>query len=95
MILNRNKVNFAGSLPEAISEKFNKLNYKRVEPGNNEDIENVEFWIEGNSRKVKECHIIVKDNKNNEFSCLASFYGNFNIEDLGTLGKFGRSQAAK
>lgn len=95
LILNREKSNLAESLPKIISGKFNKLNYTRVEPKKDKDSDDVEFWIEGDSKKVKECHIIVKDKNDKKFSCLVSFYGNFNVEDLGSLEKFSRKQAEK
>jgi hypothetical protein len=93
LVLNREKSNLGRSLPKIISEKFNKLNYKKIEPKDNSN--NVEFWIEGDGKKVKECHVIVKDDKDNEFSCLVSFYGNFKVEDLDSFEKFSRKQAEK
>jgi hypothetical protein len=95
MILNKGKSNFEGSLSKIISGKFDKMNYKRIEPENDEGNKDVEFWIEGDSKKVKECHIIVNDSNDKKFSCLVSFYGNFNVEDLGSLEKFSRKQADK
>jgi hypothetical protein len=93
LIFNREKSNLGGSLPKTISEKFNKLNYKKVESKEVGDSEDVEFRIEGNSKEVKECHVIVKDSKDKQFSCLVSFYGNFKVEDLERLEKFSRRQA--
>jgi len=95
LVLNRDKNNFKGSFAEIISERFNKMNYTRIKPEKNDDKDDAEFWIEGDSHKVKECHIIVKDHNDKKFSCLVSFYGNFNVEDLGTLGKFSRKQSDK
>jgi hypothetical protein len=93
LVLNREKSNLGASLPRIISEKFNKLNYKKVKPEDSKGNDNCEFWIEGDSKKVKECHVIVKDDKDNQFSCLVSFYGNFKVEDLKSLEKFSRKQA--
>jgi hypothetical protein len=93
LILNREKNNLGGSLTTIISEKFNKLKYRKVEPKDTKDSDDVEFWVEGDSNKVKECHVIVKDSKDNQFSCLVSFYGNFKVEDLDRLEKFSRKQA--
>lgn len=95
LILNREKSNLGGSLPKIISEKFNKLNYRMVEPKDADDSDNVEFWVEGDSKKVKECHVIVTDSKDGQFSCLVSFYGNFKVEDLEKLEKFSRKQGDK
>jgi len=55
----------------------------------------VEFWIEGNSKQVKECHVLVKNSDDHQFSCLVSFYGNFKVEDLKSFEKFSRKQADK
>ena len=93
LILNREKSNLGGSLAKTLSEKFNKLNYRQVEPKDSKDNDDVEFWVEGDSKKIKECHVIIKDNKDNQFSCLVSFYGNFKVEDLDRLEKFSRKQA--
>jgi hypothetical protein len=93
LVLSREKSNLGGSLPKIISEKFNKLNYRKVEPKDEDGSDNVEFWIDGDSKRVKECHVIVKDSKDNQFSCLVSFYGNFKVEDLKSFEKFSRKQA--
>jgi hypothetical protein len=93
LVLNREKNNLGGSLPKIISGKFNKLNYRKLEPNDKGDGDDVEFWVEGDSKKVKECHVIVTDSKDNQFSCLVSFYGNFKVEDLKSLEKFSRKQS--
>ncbi|HZK96306.1 MAG TPA: DUF4252 domain-containing protein [Prolixibacteraceae bacterium] len=93
LFLNREKSNLGVSLPKTIADKFNKLNYKKVEPNDKGDSDDVEFWIEGDSKKVRECHVIVTDSKDNQFSCLVSFYGNFKVEDLEKFEKFSRKQA--
>jgi len=93
LVLNREKSNLGGSLRKTIADKFNKLNYRKVEPKDKGDSDDVEFWIEGDSKKVRECHVIVTDSKDNQFSCLVSFYGNFKVEDLDKLEKFSRKQA--
>ncbi len=94
LVLNREKSKLGGSLPKIISDKFSKMNYSKVEP-KEKDNEDVEFWIEGSSKKVKECHVIVKDSKDNQFSCLVSFYGDFDVKDIDGFEKFSRSQANK
>ncbi|NEW85094.1 MAG: DUF4252 domain-containing protein [Mariniphaga sp.] len=93
LVLNREKSNLGGSLPKIISGKFNKLNYRNVEPKDQDKSDDIEFWIEGDSKRVKECHVIVKDRKDNQLSCLVSFYGNFKVEDLDNFEKFSRKQA--
>ena len=93
LVLNREKSNLGGSLPKTIADKFDKLNYRKVEPKDKSDSDDVEFWIEGDSKKVRECHVIVTDSKDKQFSCLVSFYGNFKVEDLDKLEKFSLKQA--
>jgi hypothetical protein len=93
LILNREKSNLGGSLARTISEKLNRLNYRQVEPKDSKDNDNAEFWVEGDSKKIKECHVIIKDNEDKQFNCLVSFYGNFKVEDLDRLEKFSRKQA--
>ena len=95
LIIDNEKANYKGSLAKTIAEKFDSFNYRKVEPNDSKDSKDVEFWIEGNSNKVKECHVIVKQKSDSSFSCLVSFYGNFKVEDLENLEKFSRSQASK
>ena len=95
LIFNREKSNIPESLSKVIAGKFNNLHYRKVEPKNQGDDDNVEFWIDGDSKKVKECHVIVNEKHDNRFSCLVSFYGNFKVEDLDSFEKFSRKQANK
>ena len=95
LFLNREKNIFKEPFADIISGKLNKMNYKRIKPEKDKDRDDAEFWIEGDSHKVKECHIIVKDHSDKKFSCLVSFYGNFTVEDLGSLEKFSRKQSDK
>ncbi len=95
LLLNREKSDQSEALPKILSEKFNRMNYKKVEPKDQKDEDDAEFWIEGDANRVKECHVIVKDHNDNKFSCLVSFYGNFKVEDLKSLEKFSRKQAEK
>ena len=84
-----------GAINKLFSEKFEKLKYRRIEPSEIKGTDDVEFWIEGNAKIVKECHVIVCSSDNKEFSCLVSFYGNFKVEDLKSFEKFSRKQAEK
>src|SRR5665647_3794319 len=93
LFLNREKSNLGESLPKIMAGKFKKLNYRMVEPKDADGAKDVQFWIEGDSKIVKECHVIVTDSKDGQFSCLVSFYGNFKVEDLERLEKFSRKQA--
>lgn len=95
LIANHEKIQIEGSLYKIVSTKFDHYNYRKVEPKDAKEGENVEFWIEGDSKRVKECHVIVRDSDTKELSCLVSFYGNFKVEDLESFEKFSRKQASK
>ena len=92
---NREKNRIHGSLSQIISDKLNNLDYKQIKPDDNKEDDNVEFWIDGNSKRVKECHVLVKNSDDHQFSCLVSFYGNFKVDDLKSFEKFSRKQADK
>ena len=98
LISNREKTNIAGSLSDIISGKFSKMDYRKIDfenAKNSKDNENVEFWVEGDSKRIKECHVIVTNSDDKQFSCLVSFYGNFKVEDLKSFEKFSRKQSEK
>jgi len=92
---NREKNKNHGSLAQNISERLNNLDYHKIQLNDAKDDDNVEFWIDGNSKRVKECHVLVKNSEDHQFSCLVSFYGNFKVEDLKSFEKFSRNQADK
>ena len=91
---NREKNKNHESLAQSISEKLNNMDYRKIQPNDAKE-DNVEFWIDGNSKRVKECHVLVKNSDDHQFSCLVSFYGNFKVEDLKSFEKFSRKQADK
>jgi len=95
LIADREKTKVEGSLSKIISEKLNKSDYRKIEPSDSKQSGNVEFWIDGDSKKVKECHVIVMDSDDKQFSCLVSFYGDFRVEDLKSFEKFSRKQVHK
>ena len=95
ILSDREKTKDTGALSKIFSGKFDHLNYRKVEPSDSKGSENVEFWIDGDSKKVKECHVIVMDSDNKQFSCLVSFYGDFKVEDLKSFAKFSRKQGGK
>ena len=95
LFANHDKTKNEESLGARISDKFSKMDYRKVEPNKQKGNDNVEFWIEGNSKTVKECHVIVSNEEDKQFSCLVSFYGNFKVEDLKSFEKFSRGQAKK
>jgi Domain of unknown function (DUF4252) len=92
LILNDQKSNEKETLKKTLSEKFDQLNYKEIEFSDNKKGDNVVFRIDEDSERVKECHVILGDKENNQFSCMVSFYGNFKIEDLKSFEKFSRKQ---
>jgi hypothetical protein len=95
LISDREKNKIEGSLSKIISGKFQKMDYKKVEPKNEAENDNIELWIDGDSKRVRECHVIVMNSEDDQFSCLVSFYGNFKVEDLKSFEKFSRKQANK
>ncbi len=95
LFANREKTHDDGSLADVIAAKFSKMDYRKVEPKDSKDDNSAEFWIEGNSKNVKECHVIVRNSDDKQFSCLVSFYGNFKVEDLKSFEKFSRKQSEK
>lgn len=95
LISNQEKQKPDESLSGMISQKLDHLNYRKVKPNERDADEDAEFWIEGDSKRVKECHVIIKNSEDNRFSCLVSFYGNFKVEDLKSFEKFSRKQGDK
>ena len=92
---NREKNKNHGSLAQSSSEKLNNLDYRKIRPDDLKNDDNVEFWIDGNSKRVKECHVLLKNSDDHQFGCLVSFYGNFKVEDLKSFEKFSRKQTDK
>jgi len=98
LFFNRDKSKSEESLFKIISGKLSKMDYRKVDLDDAKDAkdnENAEFWIQGDSKRVKECHVIVMNSEDKQFSCLVSFYGNFKVEDLKSFEKFSRKQAEK
>ena len=95
LLLNREKSNLGSSLSKVLANKFDQLGYRKVEPKDSDKNEDVEFWIDGDSKRINECHVIVRNSEDKQFSCLVSFYGKFKVEDLESLEKFSRKQGKK
>lgn len=95
LISDQDKQKLDESLSGIISQKLDHLNYRKVKPKERDEDDDAEFWIEGDSKRVKECHVIIKNSEDNRFSCLVSFYGNFKVEDLKSFEKFSRKQVGK
>ena len=55
--------------------------YRNVAPAPSEknDLEDMEFWVLGESEAIEECHIIMEDS---EFGILLSFYGEIMEEEF-------------
>lgn len=95
LILDREKSKLVGPLPKILAGKFEKLDYKKAVPKETKENDDVEFWVDSGPNRVKECHVIVKDSNDGQFSCLVSFYGDFKVGDLENLEKFSRKQGNK
>ena len=48
-------------------------------PGENNDLEDMEFWVLGEKDALEECHIIMEDA---EYGILLSFYGAIQEEEI-------------
>ncbi len=79
-------------LRKSLSEKFDELNYKKIEFSEGNKNEHIEFRIDKELEIVRECHVIIGNNEDENFSCMVSFYGTFKIEDLKSFEKFSRKQ---
>ena len=95
LLLNREKSNLGGTLSKILAGKLEKLDYRKAEPNGADANDDVEFWVDGDSKRINECHVIVRNSDDNQFTCLVSFYGNFKVEDLESLEKFSRKQSKK
>ncbi len=66
-----------------------KSKYDLVDPkeyDDDGDDDNVDILVLRSGRKIKECHIIIGDNDDNDGSgLLISFFGDFKVEDLKEL----------
>jgi hypothetical protein len=95
LLLDREKSNLGGTLSKSMASKLEKLEYRKAEPNGADANDDVEFWVDGDSKRINECHVIVRNSDDNQFTCLVSFYGNFKVEDLESLEKFSRKQSKK
>jgi hypothetical protein len=92
MVYNPEKGKLNADFRKEMSQRLNKMNYKKVEPKDEDSNDDVEFWIEGQGKKVKECHVIVESKEKNGYGCLVSFYGDFTVEDIDKLEAFSKKQ---
>lgn len=63
--------------------------YKKYEEDN--DDSNTEIWLLGRGKKYSECHLFIRNDKEEGNCFIVSFYGDFNVTDLDKLEKTGKS----
>lgn len=64
-----------------------KTAYKKFEGEDNDD--DAEIWLAGGKKKFSECHVFVKNQKDDQIRIVVSFYGDFTVNDLKRLKKAG------
>lgn len=68
-----------GYLPKSV--------YKQFEDDNSES--DAEIWLMGKKKKFQECHVFVKNDRDDQMQFVVSFYGDFNVSDVEKLRKTG------
>ena len=92
LIYNEEKGNLK-HFSQDISNELSSMHYEQVHPKDEKQNDNAEFWIEGNGKRVTECHILIGNKSDHDnSSLLISFYGNFKVEDLNKLEKIAQKQ---
>ncbi len=69
-----------GYLPKSAYHKFE----------DEEDSSNAEIWLMGGKKKFQECHVFVRNERDNQMQFVVSFYGDFTVNDLEKLRKTGK-----
>jgi len=64
-----------------------KILYHKFE---DEDDSNAEIWLMGGKKKFQECHVFVRNERDNQMQFVVSFYGDFTVNDLYKLRKTGK-----
>lgn len=64
-----------------------KSAYKQFEDDDSES--DAEIWLMGKKKKFQECHVFVKNDRDDQMQFIVSFYGDFNVSDLEKLRKTG------
>lgn len=67
-----------------------KLAYKKYE---GEEDDDAEIWLAGGKKKFSECHVFLKNQKEDQIRIVVSFYGNFRVNDLKALKETGKNMA--
>jgi len=60
-----------------------KTGYQKYE--GDEDDSNTEIWLMGGKKKFQECHVFVRNERDNQMQFVVSFYGDFTVSDLEKL----------
>ncbi len=69
--------------------RYDLVDPKEYNNDNDNDDENIDILILRNGRKIKECHVIIgsDDEDNDGNGIVISFFGNFKVEDLQELAE--------
>lgn len=92
MVFNPKKAQLHKNFYRMMNQKLSRMHYKKAEPEDADPSDNVAFWIKGNKRKVRECHIVIGNDNPNGLNCLISFYGDMDVRNLDELKSIGESQ---
>ncbi|MEN8117794.1 MAG: DUF4252 domain-containing protein [Bacteroidota bacterium] len=55
-----------------------------------DDNSDAEIWLLGKKKKFAECHVFVKNERDNQMRFIVSFYGDFTVNDIDGLKKTGK-----
>lgn len=67
-----------------------KSAYKKYE---GEEDDDTEIWLAGGKKKFSECHVFLKNQKEDQIRMVVSFYGKFRVNDLESLKETGKNMA--
>lgn len=60
--------------------------YKKLDM-EEEDETDTEIWLLGKRKKIKECHIFIKNDEVDQMRFVVSFFGDFTVNDIDNLKK--------
>jgi hypothetical protein len=92
MVFNPKKALSHPDFYRMMNRKLSRMHYKKAEPEDADPSDHVAFWIKGNKRKVRECHIVIGNKNPDGLHCLISFYGDMDVRNLNELKSIGESQ---
>lgn len=88
LLYNPEKGNFSGKeFTKKAVDCLPKTFYRQFEP---EDDNDVEIWLLGNKKRIKECHLFSTSGDNKNFRFVVSFYGDFTVNNLDELKEKGK-----